>query len=241
MTITAKPIPFSAPMIKALLREIANPGTGKTQTRREFKLLGYPGHSDFGPSDTKGYDWHFRDKEMRFHDFRHDDLMKLSPYQVGELRYVREHWRTLHKFDCLKPSSLDGDFRKITYEADPENRNPLWSFGRFRHGMHMPRWASRITLEVNDVRVQRLKDISILDAISEGVTRDDSADYHARILGLDWSLGNGRTGCPRKAFHCLWTSINGSESWEANPWIWAVSFKPHLINVDRFIEERVAA
>ena len=236
MTITAKPIPFTAPMIKALLREIQNPGTGKTQTRREFKLLGYPGHSDFGPSDTKGYDWHFRDKEMRFHDFRHDDLMKLSPYQVGELRYVREHWRTLHKFDCLKPSHLADDISKITYEADPENRNPLWAFGRFRHGMHMPRWASRITLEISDVRVQRLQDINEADARAEGPDRGTTVGWSV-TLGSPCRMHESWAS----AFRHLWQSINGPESWDANPWVWAVSFKPHLINVDQMIKERAAA
>lgn len=229
MTIKTKPILMSAPMVLATLREIEVPGTGKTQTRRGLKLKKYGTVLDFGKSDTDGYDWHFRDSEMRWHDFRHDDLMKRSPYQVGQLRYVREHWRTLHKFDCLKPSDLPDDFSKITFEADPENRNPLWAFGRFRHGMHMPRWASRITLEVTDVRVQRLKDISCADAIAEGIPKSANSE----TIDCD-------TPDPRDGFQNLWTSINGPESWDKNPWLWAVTFTPHLINVDEFIKERAA-
>lgn len=225
MTIQTKPIPFSAPMVQALLREIRTPGTGKTQTRRFMKVMGHKSITEFGPSDTKGYDWHFRDSEMRWHDFRRDDLMKRSPYQVGQLRWVREHWRTLHTFDCLKPSDLPDDFSKITFEADPENRNPLWAFGRFRHGMHMPRWASRITLEVTDVTPQRLQDISRGDCMSEGCPFPNMA----------------KGPNPRDWFSDLWKSINGPESWDRNDWVWAVSFKPHLINVDEFIKGRAVA
>lgn len=231
MSNAAKPILFSAPMIKALLREIKNPGSGKTQTRRIMKLQ---------PTDT-GVSWQFELKGRKSNiwanypydkfDDRENGLVGYCPYgKPGDLLYVRE---TYIDFGRLV------DFGTKYYRADSDEE--LEPYYKWTPSIHMPRWASRITLEVTDVRVQRLKDISILDAISEGVTRDDSADYHARILGLDWSLGNGRTGCPRKAFHCLWTSINGPESWEANPWVWAVSFKPHLINVDRFVKERAAA
>lgn len=75
----------------------------------------------------------------------------------------------------------------------------------------MPRWASRITLEIASVRVERLKDISEEDAKAEGI-----------------KFGTGNPGecrtCARGAFMDLWESINGKDSWSANPWVWVVSF-----------------
>lgn len=88
----------------------------------------------------------------------------------------------------------------------------------------MPRWASRLTLEVTDVRVQRLQDISEEDALSEGFVRgnfwprrNEQGAFH---LGPVWSNA-------REAFQELWDSINGERpgrSWETNPWVWAITF-----------------
>jgi hypothetical protein len=75
----------------------------------------------------------------------------------------------------------------------------------------MPRWASRITLEVVGVRVQRLQDISEEDAKAEGaeVMKHDDIGWHSHKMG----------------FQSIWKRINGHESWEANPWVWVVEFK----------------
>jgi hypothetical protein len=78
---------------------------------------------------------------------------------------------------------------------------------RWRPSIHMPRWASRITLEITDVRVQRLQDITYEDAEMEGVCCDMSA----------------RTF--RDHFHALWDRINGAGAWNANPWVWALTFR----------------
>ncbi|MBA8886107.1 hypothetical protein FHW12_000298 [Dokdonella fugitiva] len=91
-------------------------------------------------------------------------------------------------------------------------------------GIHMPRWASRITLEVTDVRVERLQAISEADAWAEGVEHGvdhlpDQAIYAAaRRLGTTFEDA-------RPSFVALWESINGACSWDANPWVWVVSFK----------------
>jgi hypothetical protein len=77
---------------------------------------------------------------------------------------------------------------------------------QWKPSIHMPRWASRITLEVVSVRVERLQDISRVDAIAEGCCDPDSST-------------------PKLAFEMLWQSINGPGSWEANPWVWVVEFK----------------
>lgn len=95
---------------------------------------------------------------------------------------------------------------------------------KLRPSIHMPRWASRLTLVVTDVRIQRLQDISEADAHAEGVSdgyvRDD-------ISGVceGWSAST--------AFQALWRSINGPDAWGANPWVNAVSFDVHHCNIDQ--------
>ena len=89
----------------------------------------------------------------------------------------------------------------------------------------MPRWASRITLEVVSVRVERVQDISEEDAMSEGIESweergfDDAQDYY-----LDYVTG-GHVYNAKDSFRSLWQSIKGPGSWEANPWVWVVEFK----------------
>ncbi len=237
--VIVKPIPFSAPMVQALLREIKAPGTGKTQTRRLMKVVGHKEITEFGVSTTYGYDWHFRDSEMRWHDFRHDDFMKRCPYQVGELRYVREHWRTVCGVDDLPPRDLIKGLFPISYEADG---NPL--NGRFRQGMHMPRWASRITLEITNVRAERLQDISEEDAWAEGCKRGELDDrgnpFPAEEIDPSGKFSTG-WDYARDWFADLWDGINGPESWDQNNWVWVITFKPHFGNVNTMIERRAVA
>lgn len=79
-----------------------------------------------------------------------------------------------------------------------------------RPGIHMPRWASRLTLEITDVRVERLQQISEADAEAEGA---------------EYGYGEGAAISQRRMFELLWESINGADSWDANPWVWVVSFQ----------------
>lgn len=96
--------------------------------------------------------------------------------------------------------------------------------------IHMPRWASRISLEITKLRVERLQDISEEDAIAEGVKICPNMNGHANNPGYVWpdsaydksGLCHSSSGT---AFWEGWSIINGQESWEANPWIWVVSFK----------------
>lgn len=87
-----------------------------------------------------------------------------------------------------------------------------WGFKR-RPSIHMPRWASRIDLEIVERRVERLQDISDNDCLAEGVTPD---------MDIRWQSGDDT---PRGMYGELWESINGPGSWEANPWVWVISFK----------------
>lgn len=92
----------------------------------------------------------------------------------------------------------------------------------WRPAIHMPRWASRITLEVTAVRVERLQDISEADAIAEGI---EPAYGEWRDYRTDQAINYPVCLTPRASYQTLWESINGPGSWESNPWVWVVSFK----------------
>ena len=120
----------------------------------------------------------------------------------------------------------------LRYRADGEYQNERGTW-RWRPSINMPRWASRITLEITNVRVERLQDISEADAVAEGV-RPGDGKWHALDDGeavfLDefgWFAPERYTrhNAPRHAFREAWGIINGPESWAANPWVWVIEFK----------------
>ncbi len=148
--------------------------------------------------------------------------------QPGDLLWVKETWRAAKSLDHLSPSqiaaaALDAGYREpwapIQYEADGWRFN--WephfdsfgetSPGKKRVSIHMPRWASRITLDITSVKVERLNDITPQDAIKEGI-------------GMTM---RGEPGAVTR-FAELWESINGPDSWNANPWVWVIEFKKAL-------------
>jgi len=96
-----------------------------------------------------------------------------------------------------------------------------------RPSIHMPRWASRITLRVTDVRIERLQEISLADVLAEGAPidpdyRDTSADQSSPPM---ISTGIAQWCTPRAWYHRLWDEINGPDAWDANPWVCVVSFE----------------
>lgn len=113
----------------------------------------------------------------------------------------------------------------------------------WRPSTHMPRWASRLTLTVTDVRVQRLQDISDADAIAEGVTRCTWAEDMAGDGRTEWHVPECTPGeypgctnshpTPRGPFMELWDQINGTGAWQANPWVCATTFEVHRCNIDQ--------
>ena len=127
-----------------------------------------------------------------------------------ERLYVRETWAAPHAYDHLPPRLIPQDAR-IHYAATEDRGGLLW-----RPSIHMPRWASRITLEVTGVRVELLQDIDLADALAEGIS-----DTGALILD---SAGNEQGG-PIAEYAVLWEQINGPGSWDANPWVWVLDFK----------------
>lgn len=135
------------------------------------------------------------------------------PYGVpGDILVTREAWRTLATFDPCAPRDVPSG-TPIWYEADgPAPKQ----FGRYRHARFMCRWMCRDRDEITNVRIERLVEISREDAIAEGCDNDPDVVSGAR----EGSLHN-----PRDLYACLWESINGPDSWDANPWVWVIEFR----------------
>ena len=97
---------------------------------------------------------------------------------------------------------------------------------RWRPSIHMPRWASRITLEITGVRVERVQDITPADCECEGITGKTLASPVRGLPYEEYSNGDGIIYTePRLAFRALWDSIHGDGAWERNEWVWVISFK----------------
>ena len=205
---TARPILFSGPMVRALLEG------RKTQTRRAVKAPtarggfvlsfnhGIP-EFNFGPDDHKP------NGDLRWHR---------CPYgQPGDLLWVRETFMPMPHLNA-----------KAFYRASDRLVGGRWS-----SPIHMPRTLSRLTLRIADVRVQRLQDISEADAVAEGVepfTDFLPAGHWRRYRDGGW---NAYVDNPIASYASLWTEINGPGSWDANPWVWALTFEVIKANVEQ--------
>jgi hypothetical protein len=223
-----RPILFSAPMVLALLA-----GT-KTQTRRA--ITRQPGR--VCDAEASNYGQLLWPKS----NGRWSPDPNPCPYgQPGDSLWVRETWAGADGMAGIGSDGKDPPqvvayradqtargFRDVdleAFDADTTGWNWGWFDGRWRPSIFMPRWASRITLEVTDVRVQRVQDISEADAIAEGITGPHNVGYPAYRVPEDSKPRYSRAAA---AYEVLWDSINGKRpgcSWEADPWVWAVSFR----------------
>lgn len=184
-----RPILFSAPMVRAIL------DGRKTQTRRKVK----PKWSIYPASDPRMNKW-----------------SPACPYgRPGDLLWVREtaivsppNWCDLH--DSSHPNAPGGP-RVVQYLASEPCREAANTYKlKATPSIFMPRWASRITLEITGVRAERLKDISEADAIAEGA---------------EWAAcGSPQEGSHKAGYAELWEEINGPGSWDVNPWVWVIEF-----------------
>lgn len=193
----SRPILFSAPMVRAILEG------RKTQTRRIIKA----------PAPTQFPEWFDRaswedDFGLVVRDRQgvgRGTWTRESPFgQPGDRLWVREAWQALCEHDDLAPADIP-EGSDIQYPATYDG----WVSKR-RPSIHMPKWMSRITLEITGLRVERLQAISEEDALAEGIT----------LRGLTRFDGE----C-RGEFQRLWESINGADSWVANPWVWVIEFR----------------
>lgn len=223
---TDRPILFSAPMIRAILREIAAPGTGKTQTRRiihPYEVVPHP----FKGAKAAPSNLMVVKVPARLGGFI--DGPTFSPrFAPGDRLWVRE---------AFSYDRLDVDRDGILppwYWADGNPDAGDWT--RPKPSIHMPRWASRLTLHVTDLRVQRLQEISEADARAEGIEPREIRPVHDIDQPAEtWWFGteNGRASA-KSAFRDLWDSLNAERApWSSNPWVVAVSFRPVLGNIDR--------
>lgn len=205
-----RPIIYSTPMVKAILEG------RKTMTRRVVKPQPNATHDGEPYWFSGGYRaWEYRSTT---------DVLRKSgnvlpcPYgKPGDRLWVRETCRAMRM-----PSEVWG----VRYLADLDWRpnakaEALAWYGR-REGahmppknvpaIHMPRWASRITLEITAVRVERLNDITVADAVAEGALVQREVDQFARVHAISM-------------FSAIWQGIHGPGSWAANPWVWVVEFQ----------------
>lgn len=201
-----RPILFSAPMVRALLA-----GT-KTQTRRIAKPVRHP---DWGNLYSPG-------ALVREHEPMHV-IYRACPYgQPGDRLWVRETFRRdLDRMNRCKVVEYRADDAVLLASPGPGGAFDFPDLG-WRPSIHMPRWASRITLEITGVRVERLQDISDADAVAEGCTKNHNGYY---LGGPHAVSGRKQMATAQSAYRDLWESINGAGSWDANPWVWAVDFK----------------
>ena len=200
MTIKERGILFSDPMVHALIYG------SKTHTRRVVKRA----MNDV----TDAY--------------RHPVLCPHG--QPGDRLWVRENgWE---RPECTPKMMRDGADTWAPYyfdadgiSAEESSEFKAWGFKR-RPSIHMPHWASRITLEITGVRVERLQDISEADAFLEGIPR--YANHHKESFFNQYTnpeKPRSQYLNAKDAFMSFWESINGPGSWAANPWVWVITFK----------------
>lgn len=223
---TARPILFSTPMVRALL-DGRKSMTRRTVKQQERLRMGTDVliEGDHRPEYLNEYgSWQQWVPNAR--------TMRCPHGKAGDLLWVRE--RAHYGPD------------RVAYSAD----NPALAHGEkvdgwgpARPSIHMPRKFSRLTLELTDVRVERLQDMegqhpSESDAIAEGVNKihhGDGAYYYSAFRNEP----HPKNWCdPTDAFRELWEKLNGNGSWDLNPWVWVLSFKVHHANVDAVLAQR---
>jgi hypothetical protein len=246
-TIKERPTLFSAPMVRAIL------SGQKTVTRRPVRHQPDVPVADAIPRRNFPHgpatiDWYWRPKHGHLNGVPNTGWDFKCPYgQPGDRLWVRESHAQVFEVDIPvgrpfgpvgtagSPGRPDWKSRYV-YRADGEMPNVQWHHVgdsqpvRWTPSIHMPRTASRILLEITDVRVERLQDGEGETAyesryLAEGINRihhgDGDYGYHAlntEPMPCNWSW-------PEDAFKDLWNSINGAGAWDSNPWVWVVEFK----------------
>ena len=248
------PAIFSPTMVRSAIDGL------KTQTRRLVHVERKTRNPAIGESET---------------------YMAMSPWtkiRPGDRLWVREEWRVSKTHDAKPPTELPLRHCTVFYTAGGSASNtetgwasdwdfpltpgtfPDWA-GKRRASMHLPRWASRLTLIVESVKIEKLNDISEADAIAEGISRLFTEEECLTVVGLVGSkpedhgwrnylwhglIGSGITAKqsdawqyqfsgykdPRASYSSLWARLNGPASWAANPEVVVVSFRVIKANID---------
>jgi hypothetical protein len=187
-------------------------------------------------------------------------------YAAGDRLWVREAWRVSRKWDDVKPSDLPprsmttyyeagGEMSGITpYEGDRPAAEYLWSkcdampdwVGKLRPGMFMMPWQSRLTLEVTEVCVERLQDISHASAMAEGIMEGDGSEDRGifylpeswRLCGVNAPKGKlpiGQHPDPRLVYRDLINNLHGGDLWSQNPWVVVTRFLARKVNFEALV------
>lgn len=203
----------------------------------------------------KDHVWSMRGSMGVWGDYTHDAFMALCPHGIpGDRLWVRETWSPVEReSDCVDGIKYraDGFFRPI---ENTRAAADLWMMaansdhsGKWRPSIFMRRWMARITLEIASVRVERLHDITEEDARAEGVTTAVASESWSMMTRDGGCLSSGvepsaetraafdvvhvqhvpahQIASARDKFATLWRTINGVESWDANPWVWRIEFR----------------
>ena len=228
-----RPIIFSDPMVRALL------DGRKSQTRRVLRPQPHQnsaglwvanfGRRGFFQTTADQVAWSFLARGA-------------LPYAPGDRLWVREAWATVNSdYGPGWAYRANSDFIEPEYDGEDFGAGPSFNYRKYpgeysmwfddllsgvpghcwKSPIHMPRWASRLTLVVTDVRVQRLQEISEADAAAEGVDAVTMADVPRQAAMSR-----------RSDFAALWNSLHGPEAWASNPWVAAISFETHRTNID---------
>lgn len=230
---TDRPVIFSKPMVLALLREVARPGTGKTMTRR------------YAHTSRKAK---LQPNPATVWDVRPSTWQRVQP---GDRLWVRENLIQRPVVNFLTGEQCPGDIREAAYAADGEdvvnehefNLCPWWKGDGGLPSIHMPRSVSRLTLVVTATRLERLQRITDEDAVREGIQYvRRSLTRHGRMdgYGVDESAPEDASPTARQAFCRLWETLHGPASWDGDPELVVTTFQVHLKNIDDMPERACA-
>jgi hypothetical protein len=195
----SRPILFKSEMVKAIL------SGEKTQTRRLLKCRGFN-------EDACTYSKNHANGTFNaaFSNSATVHSVFVCPYgKPGDRLWVKE---TYFDYTGTGVDLSDGAYG-YRADKDQDGEQTFKNFGfKWKPSIFMPRSASRIELEITNVRIERLNDISHADAIAEGVSGD------APLRDVPMTV-------PQLCYAALWESINGKGSWDGNPWVWVIDFK----------------
>lgn len=223
-----RPILFNADMVRAVL------DGRKTQTRRIIqsaaKNMQASGHKviEYREPGDKWYGEHvfsMCNQSGTWCDYTKEQFLAKCPFgAVGDRVWLREtfrvHSRATDVATLVYKASEQQSWTQQTHRVPIEKCNKPAVVDKWTPSIHMPRWASRITLEITGVRVERMFDISEADARAEGVEQLRGGFWRHYQPG--WTQHQLSA---RGSFVTLWKSIYGEEGWQANPWVWVVDFK----------------
>lgn len=209
-----RPILFSTSMVQAIL------AGRKTMTRRLTGLDGFNEEPDRWEY-VRCFDGHAKFSEKGNHIM--EWYVKCHYGKPGDVLWVRETWAPWGDSSCAYLA--DGFVQRYgAWERDTTKLHQVERIERRKPSIHMPKAAARILLQITDIRVERLQDITHKDAIAEGASDTLSFSEINLLKDLDWIIPSPFMS-HQFGFVSLWCKINGTDNWEANPWVWVVSFK----------------